>query len=92
MNSRRIINDWLVSWLVDYLDISQKGISSSVAFSELGLDSVGAVTLVGDLESFLQTDLDPTLLWSYPTIVELIGHVESIGALENLSEKQLNHA
>ncbi len=65
------IRDWLVSYLANLLEIRVDKISTTTNFDHYGLDSVAAVTLSGDLAEWLGCELDPALLYDYPTI-ELI--------------------
>ncbi len=77
MSSSRVLQEWVVNWLVKYLNVSENLIDDDCAFSDLGVDSVGAVTLVGDIEDYLDCELEPTLLWNYPTIKELVAYLET---------------
>lgn len=47
----------------------------TLPFDRYGLDSSVAVGLTGDLEDWLETKLDPTLLYDYPTIEGLSQHL-----------------
>jgi acyl-CoA synthetase (AMP-forming)/AMP-acid ligase II len=40
-----------------------------------GLDSSAAVGLTGDLEDWLETEIDPTLLYDYPTVEAIVKHL-----------------
>ncbi|MEO0542099.1 MAG: acyl carrier protein [Cyanobacteria bacterium P01_A01_bin.105] len=62
------IQQWLVSQLADVLSIDPSTIEASQPLTRYGLDSIDAVTLVGDLEDWLDLELPSTLLWDYPTI------------------------
>jgi acyl carrier protein len=53
-------------------------IDIAMPFTELGLDSMSAVTISGALETALDVDLDPTLLWDYPTIIDLSCHLAEL--------------
>ena len=44
-------------------------------FVDYGLDSVQAVSIVGDLETWLGRSLSPTLIWDFPTIEDLAKHL-----------------
>ncbi|EST38605.1 hypothetical protein N566_06530, partial [Streptomycetaceae bacterium MP113-05] len=48
-------------------------------FYELGLTSVDLLTIAGKLETTLNTDLYPTLLFEHPTISQLAAHLEAEG-------------
>ena len=62
------IQQWLVSQLADVLSIDPSTIEVTQPLTRYGLDSIDAVTLVGDLEDWLDLELPSTLLWDYPTI------------------------
>jgi acyl carrier protein len=50
-------------------------INPDADFDRLGLDSVMAVALILDLEEWSGRDLEPSLLFEYPTINELAKYV-----------------
>ncbi|MDX2240010.1 MAG: acyl carrier protein [Leptolyngbyaceae cyanobacterium bins.302] len=65
------IESWLTTYLSELLDVSQDEIDSQATFDAHGLDSAAAVGLTGDLADWLNIDLEPTLLYEYPTIQKL---------------------
>ncbi|NEO73373.1 acyl carrier protein [Moorena sp. SIO3H5] len=71
------IKAWLVSYLAELLEIESDEIDVTIPFDRYGLDSSAAVGLTGDLEDWLGSDLDPTLMYDYPTIEALANHVAS---------------
>jgi acyl carrier protein len=62
------IQAWIISYLSELLKVEQDEIDVKIPFDRYGLDSSAAVGLTGDLETWLGFDLDPTLLYDYPTI------------------------
>ncbi len=62
------IQVWLVQQLADVLSLDPATIDVTQPLTRYGLDSIDAVTLVGDLEDWLDLELPATLLWDYPTI------------------------
>ncbi|MEM7760413.1 MAG: acyl carrier protein [Cyanobacteria bacterium P01_A01_bin.40] len=72
------IQDWIISYLADLLEIEPEEIDVTVPFDRYGLDSTAAVALTGDLEDWLETEIDPTLLYDYPTVEALVQHLASI--------------
>ena len=62
------IQSWLVSKLAEQLSLDAKTINVGEQLTRYGLDSIDAVTLVGDLEDWLELELPSTLFWDYPTI------------------------
>lgn len=69
------IQAWLVSYLAEVLEIESDQIDVTIPFERYGLDSSAAVGLTGDLEDWLLTELDPTLMYDYPTIEALAQHL-----------------
>ena len=65
------IENWLITYVSQSLDIKPDSIDPSVSFNEYGLDSSAAIVLTGDLQEWLGQNLDPTLLFDYPTIEAL---------------------
>ena len=62
------IQSWLVEQIADVLSLDPKTIDVKQPLTRYGLDSIDAVTLVGDLEDWLDLELPSTLLWDYPSI------------------------
>lgn len=68
MSPVEAIQTWLVSKLAAQLSLAPNSINVREALTRYGLDSIDAVTLVGDLEDWLDVELPSTLFWDYPTI------------------------
>lgn len=62
------IQNWLVNQLADVLSLDPATVDVKQPLTRYGLDSIDAVTLVGDLEDWLDLELPSTLLWDYPSI------------------------
>ena len=62
------IQQWLISQLAEVLSLDPTTIEAQQPLTRYGLDSIDAVTLVGDLEDWLDLELPSTLLWDYPTV------------------------
>ena len=69
------IQTWLVSYLAKLLENEPDEIDVTIPFDRYGLDSATAVGMTGDLEEWLEYELDPTLIYDYPTIEALAGHL-----------------
>jgi acyl carrier protein len=69
------IQAWIVAYLAELLEIDPDEINTTISFDRYGLDSSVAVGLTGDLEDWMETKLDPTLLYDYPTIESLAQHL-----------------
>ena len=68
--NQKSIENWLVNQLADVLSLSADTIDVNESLTRYGLDSIDAVTLVGDLEDWLDLELPDTLLWDHPTIAQ----------------------
>ena len=73
--SEKEIQHWLVRAVARSLRIDEKAIDPTRPLAELGIDSVAAVQLSGDLEDFLGKTVAPTVVWDYPTISLLAAHL-----------------
>ncbi|MBE9128727.1 MULTISPECIES: acyl carrier protein [unclassified Coleofasciculus] len=69
------IQSWFVSYLSDLLDIPPDEIEVTIPFERYGLDSSVAVGMTGDLQDWLGSNVDPTLLYDYPTIESLAAYL-----------------
>lgn len=65
------IQNWIVNYLAKLLEVKPDKIDITVPFDRYGLDSSAAIELAGGLETWLDRELDPTLLYNYPTIETL---------------------
>jgi acyl carrier protein len=73
----REIQEWIVSYLADLLEIEAEEVDVTIPFDRYGLDSSAAVGMTGDIEDWLGTDIDPTLLYDYPTVEALVKHLSA---------------
>lgn len=64
------IQTWLIHQLADVLSLDPATVDVTKPLTRYGLDSIDAVTLVADLEDWLDLELPSTLLWDYPTIAK----------------------
>ena len=70
------IKTWLVSYMAKISGIEIDDIDPNLPFERYDLDSSAAVGLTVDLEKWLgRGELDPTLLYDYPTIEILAKHL-----------------
>ena len=74
------IQDWIIEYLSNLLEISSDDIETDVPFDTYGLDSSAAVGLTGDLEDWIGKEVDPTLLYDYPTVDAIAAHLSSPSA------------
>jgi acyl carrier protein len=69
------VQEWLTHYLANLLDMEPDDVDVETPFEGYGLDSAAAVAMTGDLEDWLQIELDPTLVYDYPTIEKLANHL-----------------
>ncbi|MFN6516221.1 MAG: acyl carrier protein [Nostoc sp. CreGUA01] len=69
------VKEWLISYLSELVEISPDKIDVKNSFERYGLDSSAAMVLTGDLGDWLGKDLEPTLVYDYPTIAGLAEHL-----------------
>ena len=69
------IQTWIVNYLAELLEVKSDRIDVTIPFDRYGLDSSAAVGLTGDLGDWLETEIDPTLLYDYPTVEALVEHL-----------------
>jgi amino acid adenylation domain-containing protein/thioester reductase-like protein len=72
------ITAWLVAHIATQLRIATDRIDTRAPFVDYGLDSVQAVSMAGELETWLGRSLSPTLIWDYPTIEGLASHLAGV--------------
>jgi acyl carrier protein len=69
--NRRPILGWLTTQLASYLEVATTAVNPMVPLAEMGVDSVHAISLVGDIEMQFDIDVDPTLIFDYPTLARI---------------------
>ncbi|MFE8603044.1 acyl carrier protein [Archangium violaceum] len=62
------IQRWLVERVAGFLELTPTDIDVRAPFQHYGLDSMEQLRVIGELETWLQRELDETLLRQYPTI------------------------
>ncbi len=65
------VQQWLITRLAQLLEIAPAAIDRQASFASYGLASFEAVSLSGELESWLGKSLPETLFYDYPTIESL---------------------
>ena len=73
-----VIEAWLGVQISRRLNIPAASIDPREPFSRYGLDSLAAVELSGELERWLGRHLPPTLLYDFPSIRLLAGHLTAV--------------
>jgi acyl-CoA synthetase (AMP-forming)/AMP-acid ligase II/acyl carrier protein len=84
----RSIQTWLVEHIAERLKFPAREIDVDMPFASLGMDSMTAVLLAGDLETYLGRALPATLMYDHPSIAALAAHlaaetnVEPVGTVQ----------
>lgn len=72
------IQEWIVAYLAQLLEIKPQEVDVTVPLDSYGLDSSAAIGLTGDLEAWLGCEIDPTVIYDYPTVEALSEHLSSL--------------
>ncbi|WP_088242930.1 acyl carrier protein [Calothrix rhizosoleniae] len=84
--TKKEIIAWLVSYLAQLLQVDQSDIDLKIPFDRYGLDSSAVVIMTGDLEEWLGYELEPTIMYDYPTITAM---AENLSAESQLKVEKL---
>jgi len=72
--SQQDLQEQMLSWLANHLNVDSHLLDLDLTFSELGLDSIDAIALVDLLQEFIGRTIPATELLRYPTVNALIKH------------------
>ena len=73
--SNEEIEGWLADYLATLIGVNRDTVDADWEFDAYGVDSAAAIALMGDLEAWLDLELDPTLIYDHPTIRSLSGAI-----------------
>ncbi|MGH3805167.1 MAG: acyl carrier protein [Pseudonocardiaceae bacterium] len=62
------LRDWLIERVAHYLRVDPADIDTTQPLEALGIQSLYALSLSGDIEDHYDVTLDPTFTWDNPTI------------------------
>ncbi|MDX3638443.1 acyl carrier protein [Streptomyces sp. MB09-02B] len=62
------LRHWLTQRVREYIPSDAVDVQTGVPLQNYGLDSVYVLTLCGDIEDYLEIEVEATILWDYPTI------------------------
>ncbi|GAB4187332.1 MAG: acyl carrier protein [Wenzhouxiangellaceae bacterium] len=77
MSEMQRIKDWISAYLARTLEVAPDLIDPELQFDEYGIDSRTAAELIGALGEWLGRDLDPSIIYDYPSIDELSQHLST---------------
>lgn len=72
------VSDWLVVRLAAVLRMNSKLMDRDELFANFGLDSSVAIAITGELQDWLNIQIDPTVFWEYPSINQMSDHLFAI--------------
>lgn len=72
------IQTWIISYIAELLEVEPEQVDPTIPFDRYGLDSSAAYALTGDLEDWIEREIDPTAIYDYPTVEALSEHLSSV--------------
>lgn len=75
------IQNWLINKIASELEIDRNEINPDNPIAAFGIDSITMVKFTADLEKWLDTVLDPSLLYEAETVAGIAKHIH--GQLNN---------
>jgi acyl carrier protein len=78
MNADRLILRWLTNQLSSYLGVPANTIDPTVALSDMGVDSMLAISFVDDVEERFDINVDLAMVvFDYPTLSTIAELIET---------------
>lgn len=74
------LEQWLRERVAAYGDVSADDVDVDAQLTDLGMDSVYALTLCGDIEDTFSIDMDPSVIWDHDTIRSLADALAGMSA------------
>ena len=71
----RALREWIIRWVAGELGVRPQEVDCEAAFDDMGLSSIQAVSMAGELEEMLGLKVDPDVAWEFPTIAQLVAHL-----------------
>ena len=73
--SKKELTLWLKSKISTFGDLEADAVDCDLPFAELHVNSLDAVSITGELEEILDREIDPTTLYEFTTINQLVSHL-----------------
>ncbi|OBK23658.1 acyl carrier protein [Mycobacterium asiaticum] len=80
---------WLTGRLAAALDVPASALNPMVPLADMGVDSVQAVSLVGEIEMHFDLDVDPTLIFDYPTLAHIAEYLTEALAEQTVEQAEV---
>lgn len=77
MINQRELSIWLTSKVADLLEHPEAEVDPSTSFADLGLSSLQAVQLTGDIEEEFGMSVPPMLVYEFPSVSALSAELAS---------------
>jgi acyl carrier protein len=72
------LRDWLIKRVAYYTGKEPADVDPAVPLTAYGLDSVYALTLCGEIEDHLSVRIEPTIIWDFRTVDDLLAHLKEL--------------
>ena len=69
------IRDWCLAYIRRTVDQPAIPVGPDIGFPEMGLDSATSAYFIVELEEWVGVELEPELVFDYPTIADLARHI-----------------
>ena len=79
--SKAELENWLLKEISVLIEKPVSEIDFEQPFAALGLDSTVIISLTGEMEDLWGLELDPTLVFEYPSIARLLNYLEAEGVV-----------
>ncbi|MGW2957754.1 acyl carrier protein [Streptomyces sp. NPDC001220] len=73
--SPEAIRTWLLDRVAYYVECAPADIDEGAQLTEMGLDSVYALNLCGDVEDHYGLVVEPTMAWDHPTVEAITAYL-----------------
>lgn len=75
------LENWLLTEVATQTERPMAEIDPDLPFAALGLDSTVVIALTGEMEDKWGLEIDPTLVFEYPSIARLLDYLEAEGVV-----------
>ncbi len=80
------IREWCLAYVKRTMDDPSIAIGPDATFAQMGLDSATSVYFTVELEEWLDTELDPEIVFEHPTIADLARYIVTRRGGENAGD------
>jgi len=69
------IKEWITNYIAGSIKVPPANVDIHAEFESLGLDSITAVEMTGDLSDFLRIDIEPSIVHEHRSVAALADEV-----------------